>query len=109
MVPVTHLSTRRPQLATEEKQSVLEEAIATVEVSRMDEHGHPYVNMCMVRDLWSTILDTSITLDQVSLCMMALKIARQVQNSNRDNIVDIAGYCLVLEMCADTEGGLDGL
>lgn len=87
------------------KENVLEEALSTVNGSRMDSHGEPIDNISTVRDMWQAILGCTITLDQVSLCMMAFKIARHTHNPGRDNIVDIAGYCWVLERVAQFERG----
>lgn len=84
--------------------SVLEEALAAVTGSRNESHGHPYQNMRDAADLWSVILDCDVTSEQVALCMMAFKIARQKNNSGRDNVVDIAGYCWVLEQCVEYQG-----
>lgn len=85
--------------------NVLEEALDTVRGSRMDSHGEPYDNIEIVRKMWSAILGMEVKTDQVSLCMMAFKIARHSNNPGRDNIVDIAGYCWVLERCAMFERG----
>ena len=89
-------------MATE---NVLEEALSTVQGSRMDSHGEPYDNIEIVRKMWSAILGVEVTTDQVSLMMMAFKIASHTNNPGRDNIVDIAGYCWVLERCANFERG----
>lgn len=88
--------------------NVLEEALDVATGSRMKSHGEPYDNIEAVAKMWSAILGMDVRTDQVSLCMMAFKIARHSNNPGRDNIVDIAGYCWVLERCADFErGGID--
>lgn len=84
--------------------NVLAEALGIVTGDRDDAHGHPEPNMRAAAEMWSAILKTEVSTEQVALCMMAFKIARQSNNSGRDNIVDIAGYCWVLEQCADVEG-----
>jgi hypothetical protein len=86
------------------KENVLQEALETVTGSRNDAHGPPYLNMRDAADMWAAILKMPVTPEQVSLCMIAFKIARQSNNSSRDNIVDIAGYCWVLEKCLEAEG-----
>lgn len=83
--------------------NVLEEALATVTGSRMDDHGHPYDNMRDAAEMWSAVLHTPVTPQQVALCMIAFKIARESNNPGRDNMVDIAGYCWVHEKCGEME------
>ena len=86
------------------KKNVLEEALGVVTGDRDDAHGHPEPNMHAAAMMWSAILRTPVTATDVALCMMAFKIARQSNRSGRDNIVDIAGYCWVLEQCAAAQG-----
>lgn len=71
--------------------------------SRMDDHGHPYDNMRDAAEMWSAILGTQVTAQQVALCMIAFKLARESNNPGRDNMVDIAGYCWVHEQCGEME------
>ncbi len=65
-------------------------------------YGHPEDNFRRVADLWSVILDHSITVEDVALCLIALKIARLTESPNhRDSMVDIAGYAACLADCGE--------
>lgn len=79
--------------------SVCLEADRLTTKDRRDEYGHPFVDFSNISKLWSIILSTDITPEQVGLCMIALKMARLFHNpSHRDSKVDIAGYANCLDM-----------
>lgn len=65
---------------------------------RQDEYGHPFDNLDRAARIWSVILDTEVSAEQVSLCMVGMKIARQVHKPKSDTVVDIIGYALTLHM-----------
>jgi hypothetical protein len=77
--------------------TVLEEAQAAVYGDRQADYGTVTENFGAIADLWSVILKQTVTPEQVGLCMVATKIARQMHRSKRDNLVDIAGYAATLE------------
>jgi|2_EtaG_2_1085320.scaffolds.fasta_scaffold01027_2 hypothetical protein len=79
-------------------QTVLEEAEGLVEGPRQEAYGHPRDNYRRTAQLWSAILDTEISPEDVVLCMMGVKLARMGNAVKRDSIVDVAGYARVLEM-----------
>ncbi len=55
--------------------------------------GHPLDEMTRTGQMWGAILGVpSITGEQVALCMIAVKLSRQVNRSGFDNLTDIAGY-----------------
>jgi hypothetical protein len=43
------------------------------------------------------ILDKEVTEEEVGLCMVGLKLAREVFKHNRDNFVDLIGYALTTD------------
>lgn len=65
---------------------------------RNDEYGHPLDNLDRAARIWQVILGTEVTAEQVSLCMIGMKIARQVHKPKPDTVVDILGYALTLHM-----------
>jgi hypothetical protein len=71
--------------------SILEEAIEVVN-HRQSNYGERENNFQTIANFWSIILSTEVSPEQVALCMIALKIAREMFKSSRDNAVDIAGY-----------------
>jgi len=79
--------------------NVLEEANVITANDRRKDYGDASVQVRNACAMWEVILNTKVTADQFCLCMIALKMTRQMANSKRDNMVDIAGYARVWEMC----------
>jgi len=73
------------------------EAVQLVSADRQDQYGHPLDNFQRTADLWSVILNIPVTPEQVALCMVQVKVARELQNPKRDNIVDAIGYLLTYD------------
>jgi hypothetical protein len=73
-------------------------AAQLVSEDRHDQYGHPLDNLTRAADIWSVILGTDVTAEQVALCMIGMKIARQVHKPKADTIVDVIGYALTLHM-----------
>lgn len=61
-------------------------------------YGHPLDNLTRAARIWSVILEVEVTAEQVALCMVGLKIARQVHRETSDNIADAVGYLLTYGM-----------
>lgn len=78
-------------------QTILEEAQNAVYGDRQADYGTVTENFKTIADLWSTVLKTKVTPEQVGLCMVGVKIARQMYKPKRDNLVDGAGYFATLE------------
>jgi Domain of unknown function (DUF6378) len=66
-------------------------------------YGHPAPIYEKVAAIWSEILDTSVSPQQVALCMIALKLGRECVKPLEDNITDICGYANVYEMIREGE------
>ena len=77
--------------------TILDEAKKIVNGARQKAYGSPQKNYERVAVIWSVILGVSITPQQVVLCMIGLKIARESHRHKRDNTVDIAGYAELLD------------
>jgi hypothetical protein len=73
-------------------------AARLVSDDRQHEYGHPLDNLDRAARIWSVILDTTVTAEQVALCMVGMKIARQVHKPKADTVVDVIGYALTLHM-----------
>jgi hypothetical protein len=70
-------------------------ASSIVSGARMNAYGHPLDNLTRIGRLWAALLDVEeITAEQVALCMVALKLSREVHRSYTDNLVDGIGYLL---------------
>ena len=74
------------------------EAARLVTSDRNDQYGHPLDNLDRAARIWSVILNTEVTAEQVCLCMEGMKIAREIHAPKLDNIVDGCGYWLTLAM-----------
>lgn len=73
--------------------TLLLEAQALIDGDRQAQHGDPLTCHARVAKFWSIILDREVTPIQVVQCLMALKMARAVNDPTfRDNYLDIAGY-----------------
>ncbi len=77
--------------------TILEEAQKAVYGDRQADYGTVAENFGSTAKLWSVILKTEVTPEQVGLCMVCLKISRQMYKPKRDNLVDGAGYFATLE------------
>ncbi len=81
----------------EDSQTILQEAQGIVYGDRQASYGKASTNFGRIARLWEEILDTKITPEQVGMCMIAVKLARQCHKPSRDNLVDIAGYAATIE------------
>lgn len=97
MTEVTEVET--PQI-TDTAQSqpprvdALREAARLINSERNVQYGPPSENFNRIARLWSVILGVDVTMEDVSMCMIALKMARYASKSGfqPDTWIDIAGY-----------------
>jgi len=82
-------------------ENILEEAQRLVHGDRGEDYGHPLDDFTKTAKIWSAILGIEVTPEQVSLCMIGVKISRQVNKPKRDNLVDAAGYAETTQMVID--------
>lgn len=60
---------------------------------RAKEYGPPSENFAKIAKMWSVILKQEVSLTQVTLCLIALKMTRLINSEmHEDSFVDIAGY-----------------
>ena len=77
------------------------DAVQAVTGPRQRDYAHPKINFQRIANLWSIVLDVDITPEQVALCMIQVKIAREMNRHTRDNIVDLIGSSLTLDACLE--------
>jgi hypothetical protein len=77
--------------------TIAQEAIGLVTGDRQASYGHPYINFKETADLWSVVLGIDVTPEQVGLCMVLLKVARELHVPKRDNLVDAIGYLMTYD------------
>lgn len=72
----------------------LREAARLISSERNEQYGPPSENFDRIARLWSVILGINVTMEDVAMCMVALKMARYASRSGYqpDTWVDIAGY-----------------
>jgi hypothetical protein len=73
-------------------------AAELVSGDRQDAYGHPLDNFTRASKIWSVILGCEVSAEQVALCMVGMKVAREVNQSKPDTVVDGIGYFLTLGM-----------
>lgn len=89
--------------------TILDEAKRITSADRQADYGHPADDFAKTALMWTGILagklrkGAVITAMDVPLCMIAVKLARQVHRHKRDNLVDIAGYARTASMVAGDE------
>lgn len=83
------------------KESALQEAQRLVHGDRGEAYGHPIHDFARTAQIWTAVLGTEVTPEQVALCMVGVKISRECNKPKRDNRVDGAGYFETLQMIYD--------
>lgn len=83
--------------ATVMGKTILEQAQSIVYGDRQDAYGNVTDNFSNIAKLWSVVIGKDITAEQVALCMVQVKVARQLHKPGRDNLVDGAGYFATIE------------
>ncbi len=78
-------------------QSILEEAAQIIEGPRRDSYGDVSESFQRIADMWSQILRREVFPYEVALCMIALKVCREVNEHGHDNLTDIIGYAALLD------------
>lgn len=82
-------------------EDVTVEANRIVNGHRREEYGHPYDNFKRIGKMWGVILGLqAVSPYEVGMCMVALKLCREINSPTRDGRVDIAGYAETLEVVA---------
>jgi len=77
------------------------DALTAVTGPRQRDYAHPKVNFQRIADLWQPILGCRVTPEQVALCMIQVKVARELNRHTRDNLIDLIGYTLTLDACQE--------
>ena len=102
MVAVDHPSAIRQERAVAE--TILEEAQRLVTGDRQDDYDHPSHDFAKTAKMITGILlpklceGEEVTPTEAILCVIAVKMSREVFKHKRDNPVDIAGYAALLQM-----------
>tara|TARA_E500000318_G_C3538660_1_gene203707 strand:+ start:277 stop:531 length:255 start_codon:yes stop_codon:yes gene_type:complete len=72
---------------------VLSKAESLVNGPRAKEYGDAHENHARIAKMWSVLLNTDVSVEQVYQCMIAVKLARlTVTPEHEDSWIDICGY-----------------
>lgn len=94
-------------MATDKEQSILTEAQGLVHGDRNSDYGHPLDDFSRTAAIWTALLGgklkdgARIEPEDVGLCMVGVKLSRQINQPKRDNLTDAAGYCETVRMVVD--------
>jgi|TARA_X000001382_G_scaffold130935_3_gene127979 hypothetical protein len=74
------------------RDEILREAMRLINNDRAKDYGDAYINHDRIAKLWSVIIDKEITVKDVMMCMLCVKLARLIHADKADSWVDICGY-----------------
>lgn len=84
---------------------ILDKARALVYGDRQKDYGHPADDYGRTARLWSALLGVEITPVQAALCMVLVKLSREMNAPKADNLVDAHGYLMVAGRIKEREMG----
>ena len=87
-------------------ESICEEADRLVSSDRNNDYGHPRDDFGRTAMIWGAILGVPVTAQQVGMCMIGVKLSREVNRPKRDNLVDMAGYAKCVHLCNERDGAV---
>lgn len=92
----------KPEQQLADSTNILAEAQSVIYGDREKTYGRPDKNLRLIASMWGTYLNTIVTVDDVCMMMVLMKVAR-LKNSpdHRDSQVDIAGYAALMERVQD--------
>lgn len=86
-------------------ESVALEAERLTHGDRQGDYGHPLDDFGRTSGLINAALQHKLkeplTPEDVMLCLILVKVSRQVNKPKRDNLVDIAGYANIIDMAIE--------
>ena len=101
---VLDAATGNPIEGVSVQEGILQEATRLTSKDRQKDYGHPRENFRRTAAIWQCILEPrleegqTIEPEDVALCMVGVKLARELHRHKRDNLVDACGYLLTLAM-----------
>ena len=75
------------------RNDILKNAMELINGDRAKDYGDAHENHQRIAELWSVVFGIKITVYQVVLCLILLKVARLIYSPKKiDSWVDIGGY-----------------
>lgn len=76
-----------------DRQHFIDTAAELINGPRAKDYGPAKFNHERIATIWSVILNTAVTAEQVAACMIGVKLARLAEDITKDDSwVDIIGY-----------------
>ncbi len=79
-------------------ESILLEAARIRSGERNADYGDAVENFRRIKEIANAITGLSLTEAQICKIMIAVKLARELHNHKRDNLVDLCGYAEILQL-----------
>ena len=98
LVPADPVRNRVPE------KSILNKAHSLVHGDRGKAYDKPLRNFERTAQIWQGILGIEVAPQQVGLCMIGVKLAREAFTHTEDNLVDMAGYAETVSMIEAESG-----
>lgn len=100
-IPGEPVRNQRPSDNLADPYDIASYAASLVSGDRQAQYGHPLDNFARAAKIWEVILGCEVSPEQVSLCMVGMKIAREAHRTKPDTVVDGIGYFLTLAMISE--------
>ena len=85
------------------KETLLKQAEEIIKGARNESYGPMRKSFDRTAMLWSVILNKNVTSEQVCLCMVALKLSREIHRHLDDNLVDMMGYLEIINQIREDD------
>ena len=89
-----------PSMVKMEKEDVCDVAKRLTSYDRQLDYGSPIEDFTKQAKMWSVILNTNVTPQQIAMCMITVKLCRLTNSPrHRDSAIDVVGYARCLDLC----------
>ena len=79
------------------RDEILQEAERMINGPRAKDYGDAYLNHERIAKMWRVLLGHDVTVEQVYMCMIAVKLSRLIETpTHEDSAIDICGYGALL-------------
>tara|TARA_R100000234_G_scaffold15301_2_gene8368 strand:- start:10448 stop:10717 length:270 start_codon:yes stop_codon:yes gene_type:complete len=84
------------------RDEILQEAERMINGPRAKDYGDAYLNHERIAKMWKVLLGHDVTVEQVYMCMIAVKLSRLIETpTHEDSAIDICGYGALLGEACD--------